>query len=114
MRVPRPPASTTTGWDARGSGTDDDRRAVVVEPEPDLGQPLFVHCGTQRAGIVGEEEEKASAASPGQLAADRPVRPTGLVPAVDVGVRHPLRPLALLDPVLVHELAEPGDVAGHE
>src|SRR5688572_12060986 len=114
MRVPRPPASTTTGRDARASGTNDDGRAVVVEAEPNLGQALSFHRRTKCHGIVGEEEQEAPATRTRELAADGAVRASGRVPAVDVRIRHTRRALAFLDPVLVHELAEAGDVAGDE
>src|SRR3979411_1350762 len=81
IRVPRPPARTATGY----TGSDDhQRRALVVEAEPDLGQAEAAHRVPQvRLGFrVKEQNPPASGAN--QLAAGGPARQTGLDPGVDL------------------------------
>src|SRR5262249_12992628 len=58
-------------------------RAVEIELEAQLAQPLGRHCAAQEFRIVGHEHQEAAAAGADQLAADGPIRPRHLVPAID-------------------------------
>ena len=62
--------------------------------------------------ILGVEHQEAAAAGADQLAADRAVLPPELVPLVDLRVAHAAGAPLLVLPVLVHQLAEGGRVAG--
>src|SRR5690242_10032267 len=83
-----------------------DFRPFEVEVESDFGQPCFTHGVTQALLLLGVEHQEAAAASPDQLAADGAVVEREVVPLVDLRIRHAARALALVLPMLVHQLAE--------
>ncbi len=114
MRVPRPPARITTGRGAGRSGTNDDGRAVVVEAEADLREPL--RASSPRAAPRDPRRGRGgSHLRPRRSACRRPRRWPGRPRTSGrCRVRHARGALALLDPVLVHELAEALRVAGFE
>src|SRR5947208_16069671 len=81
IRVPRPPARTATGY--IGSG-DHQRRALVVEAEPDLGQPEAAHCRPQVGLGLRVEEQEPAAARADQLAAGCPALQARVDPGFDL------------------------------
>src|SRR5438067_8199941 len=87
-------------------------RAIVVEGEANLVQPLLGHRLAQRGLVLGVEEQEAPSARSDQLSSDCAGFAADFVPAIDVVARHPLASLALVLPVLVHQLAETPGVAG--
>ena len=68
----------------------------------------------QPVAVLGVEHQEAAAAGADQLAADRAVLHAQLVPFVDLGVAHAARAALLVLPVLVHQLAELGEIAGFQ
>src|SRR6266481_5858284 len=83
IRVPRPPASRATGY--IGSG-DHQRRAFVVEAEPDLRQSVAAHRRPEVGLGLRVEEQEAAAPGADQLAAGCPARQAGVDPGVDLQV----------------------------
>jgi hypothetical protein len=77
----------------------------VIDGEAHLGQPGAAHRLPEAAHVLGVEQQEASGAGADELAADGAVVHAELVPAVDVGVGHVRRALALGQPVLVHQCA---------
>src|SRR5260370_35815739 len=108
MRVPKPPARITH---CIGSIPRDQLRAFVIETEADFAQSFAVHRAAQRVPILGVEQQKAATARAHQLAAERAVVAADFVPAIDALVGGAGRALALVQPVLVHQLAEAACVA---
>ena len=76
-----------------------------------LGQPGLAHGMAQAHLVLGVEHQEAAAARPDQLAADRAVVHSEIVPVVDLRIGHAARALALVLPVLVHQPAEADEVA---
>src|SRR5437879_3160474 len=111
IRVPRPPASTATGY----IGSDDhQRRALVVEAEPDLRQSEAAHrCPQVGLGLRVEEQEPATA-SADQLAAGCPALQAGVDPGVDLQIGGTRGALALQLPLEGHELGKGGEVAADQ
>ncbi|MEZ5365654.1 MAG: hypothetical protein R2748_25825 [Bryobacterales bacterium] len=88
---------------------------VVPETEAHFLQPLRRHGLPQPLAIFSEEQQNPPRRlEPISFPPMAAVRSAGFIPAVDAGVRHPLAALALVQPVLVHELAKPVDVAALE
>src|SRR2546422_759887 len=83
IRVPKPPARTATGY--IGSG-DHQRRALVVEVEPDLRQSEAAHRRPQVGLGLRVEEQEPAAASADQLAAGCPTLKASSDPRVDLQV----------------------------
>src|SRR5207237_3809981 len=83
IRVPRPPARTATGY----TGSDDhERRTLVVEAEPDLGQPQAAHRRPQVGLGLRVEQQEPPAARADQLAAGCPALQAGVDPGIDLQV----------------------------
>src|SRR5262245_49181229 len=95
---------------SRSHVVDQGLAPLVVEGEPHLLQPGGVHGRPERLAVVGVEEQEPAAARAHQLAAHRAVAPRQFVPGVDLVRGDALRPLLLVQPVLVHQLAETAGV----
>ena len=72
------------------------------------------HGVAQPRLVLGVEHQEAAAARADQLAAERAVRHGVIVPLVDRRIGHPAGALLLVLPVLVHQLAELGEVAAFQ
>src|ERR1700733_15105606 len=114
MRVPNPPARIThcmvrSIWTL--SVPRQQRGAFVIEGEADFAQTFLLHGPTQSLAVLGEEQQEAAAAGADELASDGSVVAADLVPAVNAFVAGSGRALLLVQPVLMHQLAEAAGVA---
>ena len=89
-------------------------RALEVELEAQLLHAGRAHRLARVVGPRGVDEQEAATAGADQLPADHAGTPRERVEPVDVLVRHPRRALALVLPVLVHQLGEALQIAGLE
>src|SRR5580693_4281149 len=112
MRVPNPPANITHC--IRKSVPREELRTLMIKGEADFPQPFFLHDAPQSIAVLGVEQQETAAARSNQFSAHRPVLVTDVVPPVDFLVRGPRRPFALVQPVLMHQLAEAPSIAGFE
>src|SRR5436190_18252318 len=111
IRVPRPPASTATGY--IGSG-DHQRRALVVEAEPNLRQSEAAHRRPQVGLGLRVEEQEPAAPGADELAAGCPALEAGVDPGVDPQVGGTRGALTLQLPLEGHELGKGGEVAADQ
>src|SRR5882724_2308961 len=94
--VANPPARMATGI---RSG-EDNFGAFVIETEPNLLEARPCHGMAEFVAISRIKHEKSAAAGTDQLAANGSVLHAELIPFVDLGITHPLRPALLVLPVL--------------
>ena len=86
--------------------------ALELEVERQLGRSRRRHRLAGVLGVLRVDEQEAAAARADQLAAERAGAPRERVEVVDALVGHARRALALVLPVLVHQLGVALEVAG--
>src|SRR5262249_47328566 len=90
---------------------DHDLSAFVIEVESHFGETGLPHRVTQPGLFLRIEHEETTATRADQLAPDSAVADADVIIAFDARVRDADRARARALPVLVHELAETGEVA---